>query len=525
MDYDFRYAPTLQRAYTDDARVKIVRGPVESGKSVWLCLEIYKLICTMPRSIDGVRRSRWLIVRTTDGELQRGIMRTWKSLFPEEIYGPITGSMPSVQRMHFLDVEAEIEFFAFEDDSPTNIRKLKSTEYTGVAVNEGQYTPLRLFKTFEERAGRYPPKKMCPDFDRQKRVLMDMNAPRTNDHWTLYMDERVPLPATMSAEEKYAYNKPDDWEFYTQPPAVRAIYGDDGIVVDFEVHPDAENLPYQSEEELLNACKNGFIDDIRRDRMNEVVAEKGGKARYEQFSRSFHIAKAPLKPQEGVPPVIGYDPGVQTGAAVFGQRLGGQWRAYRELNARNDPSLTGAAAQGQRMLEILDQDFPWYRDTGIRGWIDPYGTWNYVDKNMTFANILMDMGLAFDPPAERDNPTLRHNIGMKVIRSGELGKPGLLICPQGCPTLINALDGGAVMRQVKRQNELVVENELVKNRHSDVTEALEYMLWGGGEDHRLVKRADEDDRMLPQGNAGRSSVFTGGRRSNVWGRNRPSTQR
>lgn len=511
--YDFRYAATLRRAALDhDKAVRIVWGPVESGKTVWLLLQLFAIACTIPRCHDGIRRSRFLIVRGTDAELQRGIMRTWANLFPEEQWGAPQGSMPSIHKLKFLDVEAEFEFFAFEDDSEPVLKKLRSTEYTAAAINEGQFTPLRLVLAIRQRTGRFPDKVRCPDFDRKKRVVMDMNAPRTSDHWVLYMNGDVPIPADMPQSERYQYRLPPDWAIYKQPGVVLPRYTADGEIEGFDINPEAENLPYQSAEEILRVCAVGDLDDILRDYCNRIVFVKQGQPRYPKFKRTWHVSSGALEIVRDVPPIIGYDPGL-TGAAVIFQRVNGQWRALREMNASRDISVRGAAKQGERMLEILRRDFSWFKQSGASCWGDPYGEWGTTDENATFYNILRDMGLDFRSPEPKDNPTLRHEIGQALIKAGDLGTPRLIVCPVGCPTFIDALETGAVMRHVKRQGDMVLVGEMVKNNHSHIVEAAEYAWWGGGESHSIVTRPKEEKAPpLRHDLVSKKHPFTFGRR-------------
>ncbi len=487
----FKHAPTLKRALRSSASVKIVQGPVESGKTVWMVMDIYKEMCTIPRCTDGIRRSKFLVVRSTDGELQRGIIKTWKQWFPEDVHGPLVGTMPTVHTLKFLDVECEVEFFAFEDDSEAVLKKLRSTEYTKAYVNEGQFTKFALFLAIRQRTGRYPSKIDCPDWDRKKRICMDMNAARTNDHWVLYIRGDIPFPPEMSPEQRRAYTKPDDWEFFVQPPAVRGIYDEKGYITDFEIHPDIENLAFIDADEILSLCQNGAIDDIKRDYMNEMVILKAGNPRYPKFSRGWHVAKEQLQPVEGVAPIIGYDPGQASGAATFWQRVNGQWRGLFELNARLDPRIRSAEAQGERMLDILKQHFPWYKDTGVAAWMDPYGTWKSTDENTTFQSIISELGLDFQQPALKDNPSLRLQTGTKMIKAGSYGTPKMSCCPFGMPSFIVAMDGGCTMKVVKRQKDMVEENSINKNKHADIVESAEYAWWGGGEDNAIIPKIKE----------------------------------
>lgn len=483
--YNFDYAPTLKRALNSSALVKIVQGPVESGKTFWLIMSIYLDMCTMPRCKDGIRRSRYLIVRSTQGELERGIMRSWKDIFKEEVYGEIRGQMPAIHRLKFRDVECEVEFFAFEDDSIQVLKKLRSTEYTGAACNEAQYQSLRQLLAIRQRTGRYPPKIDCPDWDRKKRVWVDMNAPPQNDHWVLYMRGDVPLPADLPSDEKRKYNLPDDWEMFVQPPAVRPIYGLDGEIEEFELHPEIENLPYQDESAILSMCQTGDIDDIRRDYMNEVVAVKRGKPRYPYFRRSWHVSNGPLKPVRDVPIILGWDPG-KYGALTIWQRVNEQWRCAHEVNARSDPRLQSAAAFIDKTKEILSSFYPWYKETGVTGWSDPFGSRDTTSPEFTYWNIARQKGLEFRSPAKKDSPSLRQETGTAMIKAGHLDNPKVLLCPVGAPTLIDALDGGAVMQTIRRAGEMVAQEKMLKNKHADIMESAEYAWWGGGEDTSIV---------------------------------------
>lgn len=518
--YDFRYAPTLRAAALDPRPVRIVWGPVESGKTVWLLLQLYAIACTIPRCRDGIRRSRFLIVRGTEGELKRGILRTWEQMFPEEVWGPVLGSMPALITLRFLDVEAEFEFFAFEDDSEAVLRKLRSTDYTAAAINEGQFTPLRLMTAIRQRAGRFPKKTDCPDFDRKKRLVMDMNSPRTADHWLLYMMGETPLPADMPDSERYQYRLPDDWGIYKQPGVVDPVYDDRGEMRGFDISPLAENLPYQDRAAILSMCATGNLDDILRDYCNRLVVVKQGAPRYPRFRRSWHVSERPIEIVRGGAPIIGYDPGL-TGAAVFFQKVRGQWRAVREMNAARETHLRGAKRQGERMLEILRRDFPWFATSGVSCWGDPFGAWGGTGdekENTTYYSILRQMGLDFQSPAPKDSPSHRHEVGQALLAASDYGVPRLLLCPSGVPTLIEAIESGAVMKQVKRANDMVVVGELVKNNHSHIIEAAEYAWWGGGESVSIVTQPVEEKPVLRHEAASRKSPFTYGKRRYAWSR-------
>ncbi|MGH6754956.1 MAG: hypothetical protein ACREDP_22585, partial [Bradyrhizobium sp.] len=59
------------------SRVKILRGPIGSGKSRCCCQDIWQYACEQARGPDGIRRSRWGIVRNTYPDLEGTTVKTW----------------------------------------------------------------------------------------------------------------------------------------------------------------------------------------------------------------------------------------------------------------------------------------------------------------------------------------------------------------------------------------------------------------------------------------------------------------
>ena len=498
----FKHAPTLRAALLSSADVRIVQGPVESGKSVWLLGALYKMACEMPRCKDGIRRSRFLITRQTEAELRRGIIRTYKDWFDEETYGELKGKMPVIANAKFLDVEMEVEFFAFDGDSVASLKRLRSTEYTAAAINEGQYESMKFVLAVRQRTGRYPSREMCPDYDRKKRLVMDMNAPQTDLHWVPMMRGDIPIPADYSKREKLELRCPPDWEFFVQPPIVLPIHDEEGDIIDFEINEDAgENLPFQDREAILSMCATGALDDIKRDYMNLTVQVKSGRPRYPKFQRDKQVSKERLDPIENAPPIIGYDPGIN-GAAVIFQRINSRWRAIHEIYCRGNPDLNSAAKVGKRMRQMLDDHYPWWRKTGASFWGDPFGTRQQTGPEDTYYKIIAEQGIQFLTPEPKDNPAIRWEIGKAIVEQFPEGQPRLEICPIGCPMLVDAFDGGATMMVEKIEGgEGIKETINKKSKYADIIEAAEYAFWGGGESVSIVEgpKAEQPKPHIPQG--------------------------
>jgi hypothetical protein len=85
-------------------------------------------------------------------------------------------------------VLCEVDFLAL--DKPEDVRKLRSTEYTGIVFNEIQYIDKELFDEAHSRL-RYPSKD--EGGATWHGMLADANAP-DEDHWLAIMTGQVDLP-------------------------------------------------------------------------------------------------------------------------------------------------------------------------------------------------------------------------------------------------------------------------------------------------------------------------------------------
>jgi hypothetical protein len=485
----FEHAPTLDRASLSKASFRCVEGPVNSGKSVWSLSEVLGKAMTMPRCNDGIRRSKFLVVRDSYPNLESSTIPTWLQWVKEDIYGKLTGSEPKVHHLNFMDVECTIVFRAFSlDNLEKAIKDLRSTEWTGAWINEGQFMPLALVKEIYSRTGRFPAKKDCPKYDRRKWAVMDMNAPAFKNFWGYLMRGKEPMPKDWTAEQRYEYMMPEDWEFLEQPAAVLEIRDEKGGFIRFDVNPEAENLFWTGEDSIKQEMSGRSYNDVRRDLMNKVVPMTKGFPRYTNFQTRLHVGKN-LKPDPNYPIIAGYDPGVH-GCVHLMQKIEDRWIVYHSILADGK----GASNLADKVLDVLNTKFPFWVETGFIGWGDPYGDVRFgagrdSDRQEDTAfEIFKAKGMPFKSPSPKDNPSMRREIGKNVLVTlSDTGGPRLLIDENDAAPLIAAYDGGCTMKSQQTKDGMRVE-ELVdkKNPLADVMEAAEYAFWGGGEKANVV---------------------------------------
>jgi hypothetical protein len=164
VDIEVKYdaPPTVWSFMQCDDFVRFIVGPVGSSKSSGCIVEILKRAAQQEPGPDGVRRTRFAIIRNTYRELEDTTRKTfeqWVRLPPPlgrwheqpftfEIDIPETDGGPPIH--------SEILFRAL--DRPEDAKKLLSLELTGAYINEAREIPKHVFEVLQTRVGRFPSK-------------------------------------------------------------------------------------------------------------------------------------------------------------------------------------------------------------------------------------------------------------------------------------------------------------------------------------------------------------------------------
>ena len=204
----FKYKPdgeVLKSFMKDDTFFRGIRGPVGSGKSVGCCIEIFRRALAQEQNEDGVRRSRWAIIRNTNPQLKTTTIKTWLDWFPEETWGKFRWEVPYTHHIKRKDLDLEVIFLAL--DRPEDVKKLLSLELTGIWINEARELPKSIIDACTMRVGRFP--SMREGGPSWSGVIADTNAPE-EDHWWPIMSGEVPVPDHIPHEQARMLVKPDN---------------------------------------------------------------------------------------------------------------------------------------------------------------------------------------------------------------------------------------------------------------------------------------------------------------------------
>jgi hypothetical protein len=452
--------PTLERFHASDEFVRSIIGPVGSGKSSAMCAEIIRRAYEQKPSPDGRRRSRWVAIRNTYGELRTTTIKTWHHWFPEQL-GKFSLEAPISHRLVSDDLDFEILFLAL--DRPADVAKLLSLELTGGWVNEAREVPKAIVDALTARVGRFPP--VSDGGPTWSGLILD-GMPPDNDHWIYRL-----------AEEE----RPDGWAFFRQPAG-------DG--------PDAENL---------NNLPGGarYYERIRAGKSDAwckvyISGQYGyvgdDRAVFSEYVDATHCAEKAFPPSLDDDLVIGIDVGLEPAAVICQRDARGRWLILAELVAKE----FGAERFGRALANLLAAWFPDHmrRPELIECYADPSaGQRSQVDERAVVDVLRQATGIPVKLAPSNDIGLRLEAVRGSLSRMID-GKPGFVLSP-ACEELRKALNGKYFFRRVQVGSDERYEDKPFKNKYSHVADALQYALLGSGEGRALVSRRKYMHRQNP----------------------------
>jgi len=479
LNLDFSKSPVVYDFIRSDAFVRGIMGAVGSGKSYACCAEIMlRAVKQKPSPIDGVRYTRFAIVRNSYPELKTTTIKTWIDMFPENTFGhmlwtpPITHHIRLPSRGGAAGIDCEVIFLAL--DQPKDVRKLLSLELTGAWVNEARELPKAVIDGLTHRVGRYPTQRDGgPSWHG---IWMDTN-PMDDDHWWFRMAEKEKITG------KYG------WEFFKQPGGVIEV-----APGDLPENPEANDHIFasgrwwkinQRAENINNLPPGYYIQMLAGKNLDWIRCYAEGKYTYVQEGKPVWVEyndalmSGDVEYDPSLPIQIGLDFGL-TPAAVIGQRLNnGRWIVLHEIVT----SDMGLERFGQQLLAELNARFP---NAQVMIWGDPAGMQRDQIYEVTAFDHLRTLGLRAQPTPSNDFKVRRES-GAAPMQRLIAGKPGLIVSTS-CKMLRKSLSGGYHFKRISvGAGHERFRDAPNKNEHSHVGDAFGYLLLGGGEHKRMTR--------------------------------------
>lgn len=449
---DYTPPPTGQKFMESDAKMRVLMGPVGSGKSVTCSFEIIRRAAMQEPDARGKRRTRAAVVRETARQLQDTTIKTFLDWFPPGVCGRY---MRTTKTYFFSvgDVECEVMFRALDDAD--DVANLNSLELTFAWFNECRDIHPDIIDAMSKRIGRFPSKK--DGGPTWFGMWGDTNPPTMDTWWYYQMEHLDPKDGT-------GFND-NGWDVFKQPSG-RSIHAE-----------NIENLPedYYDTQGRSEDYIRVFID-------GEYGLSSAGRPVYQYFRPDYHMATSPLQPfiNGTRPVVVGMDLGL-TPAAVIGQQCPrGRALVLDELVSFD----MGVQRFVRTMLKPLL--FERFSACPVLVVVDPAGVQRAQTDERSVVDIIKAEGLRV-VPAKTNKISARVNAVDDYLMRQVDGDSAFLLDPR-CTGLKAAMMGGY---RFDRNGK--VDKTGPAGKHSHVAEALQYLclhIGTSGDAGHMVQRRE-----------------------------------
>lgn len=494
----FTPAPVQQEFMLSDSYVRLLAGPIGSGKSACCAQELIRWSTEQAPNHENVRKTRFLICRNTSDQLRSTTLKTIFDWLPPSL----AGSWVVTEKTFYIrfglpdGTIVESEWMAIALDTPDDVRKALSLEATGLWGNEARELHPDVVDGLLMRVNRYP--SMKDGGPTRPGAIFDTNFPQMGGWWfekmTLPPDNwsvHIQPPAVLLKEDWFVKYGPGNYKWSIGKHTVIAHAGSDGqlditattpitaktttmtkllsrdidgdeYVVDHEAENFA-NLNVSYYPNTLEGKTKEFINVYLRCLYGQ---SKEGRPVFEHFKRDFHVAKHTLVPIDDPdrPLIIGMDFGLTPSCVIAQVDARGRILVFADIVSSNMGIYRFVEEKLKPLLAVRFPRMP----AIVVG--DPAGTQRAQTDEKSVYDILRECGLKA-VPAPTNNILRRIGAVEEVLSRVVDATPAILFDP-GCKGIISAFSGGYRYR-IKKDGEM--EDKPEKNEASHVSDAAQYL--------------------------------------------------
>lgn len=423
------HVPTVGQFLQCEKFLQGLMGPFGSGKSSGCVIKLVQLAAKQNPGPDGIRRSRWCVVRNTYRQLQDTTIKTVHQWLPY----PHFGEWKSTDHTYIIDklapdIHMEIMFRAL--DRPEHVSNLLSLELTGAWVNEAREIPWTIIQALQGRVGRFP--KQTDGGATWFGLLLDTNPPDDDSWWYALFEEK----------------RPDNAQLFRQPSGVS------------EKAENKPNLPKRYYENLLETMDETSAKVYVHGEYGYV---QDGKPVYPEYSDATHCSdKAVVLPGRKI--YRGWDFGLTPACAFSQLHPSGKWVTFDELTADS----LGADRFSDQVLSHCSSDYSGYE---FEDYGDPAGNARSQTDERACFEILRGKGIAISDGEQAI--AIRLESVKWALRQLVDGKPMLQIHPR-CRMLRKGYQGRYRYRRMQVSAERYAD-EPEKNEYSHIHDGNQYV--------------------------------------------------
>ncbi len=442
-DFVFNAPPTVSDFMRSNKRVRLIRGPVGSGKSSGMVMELMRRAMEQaPDPRDGKRRTRFALIRNTLPQLQTTTAKTVAEL----LRGVVT--YEAQHKTFWLRTgDVESEWIMLPLDTPENVQRLLSLDLTAGWLSELRELPPQILMDVLGRCGRYP--SMANGGPTWHGVIGETNSFSEDSPWYPILEEKV------MADGK---PRPETWGYWVQPGA-----RDPGA-------ENRENLVPGYYEDLITNSSDEWVEQYVD---NKITPSLAGEAVFRaSFRHDFHVAKGTLLPVPGTLVVVGMDFGRNPAAVITQVDARGRLVVIDELITEKAGSMGVEQFITTLLRPLLAQAKYARLPVGIVG--DPAGIARGQIGEESVFKAVTRLGFASQPAMTNlIDPRLR--AVEKWLLQQRDGGAALLISPH-CTNLIRAMQSRYRYERLKGGQLKPMPTKT--HPWSDIADALQYAVLG-----------------------------------------------
>ena len=483
MNIVYRASKTIAKFMASTSFVRILMGPVGSGKTTGIIFEMLKRAIEQRRGPDGKRRTRFAIVRQTLSQLKMTVLLDIMNWFRAIASYKVSDQLVTIQ---FNDVISEWYMIPLED--PEDQKRLLSMQLTGAWISEAIEINVDLVSALAGRCGRFPSVADggCTWFG----IIADTNAPVVGSDWHKLMEDE----------------RPADWALFRQPSGLDV----EAENLDWLVQtPDTVTLPLGDPVRLAQGrtyyerlATNPNKDWVRRYVFAEYGEDPTGTAVFrESFKRQFHVVDETTV-VHGYPILIGQDFGRNPCSLICQPDHRGRLLVHEEIIAEDIGLET-------HVLKLLKPALYTERYLGrMMACVgDPSGVARGPFLEETAFDVMQRLGVPGFPSVTNDIDA-RIRAVEQLLHQQRDGGPAIVISLKGCPMLVRALNGAYRYAKTKAG----VTKPLPEKSHpwSDLADCLQYvcLVYNAGLVGYITKRIQRAGRKTRPASKITSAAWT-----------------
>ena len=424
---------------------RLIAGPVGSGKTTACLFELFRRACEQAPAPDGLRYTRFAIVRQTLKQLKDTVMKDIVSWLDG-----IATYKVSDNTIYITIGDVRSEWLLIPLDSPDDQRRLLSMQLTGSWLSESIEMDVGLVDSIAGRLGRYPSAAMggASWFG----WVADTNMPSEGSDWHKFMTVPAPDVQVFIQPGGLEHNA-ENLNWLTQTTETLKLPLDDPKRL-------AQGRTYYE-----RLARGHGSDWVRRYVHAQYGNDPSGTAVFrESFNRAFHVVED-LTPVSGLPLIIGQDFGRDPCSVICQLDHKGRLLVLQEVVAED----IGLELHIEKALRpALFQERYLGRAIAMVG--DPSGVSKSSIYEETTFDVLKRLGMnAFPAPTNDIDPRLR---AIEAFLLGQRdGGPAILFDRDRCPVLVRAMAGGYRYAKTRAGVRKPLPD---KNEYSHIIDALQY---------------------------------------------------